>query len=375
MTRGDHEPFTLYGLLAKSVETDDDPLIRDVHARSRAPASRTALRSPRRTWRSPGICWRPRGVRTTANPTPRSSRSRSRTTTRSASTSPAQRIASCLSSSRHGGITQARHQPRYLREVHPGAADRLWPVRDRRGAAGSKRHAPAQRRMVGQEPAFNRGLYNFDEVRYDYYRDANASSRRSRPASTMSGRRPTRPLGDPVRFPALREGRVIKESIPNSVPKGMNFVFNTRRPVFKDRRVREALAVLFDFEWANRNLLRPLRRTCSFFEGSELSSCGRPADVGSAHSSPRSPVRSPPICSRGGGSRPFRRLGPRPRGAPRSRPLEGGRVRGGRRELSEQASGVPFAFEILAVNGIRSGSRSCTPSRQAPRDQRRRGGR
>ena len=125
----------------------------------------------------------------------------------------------------------------YLREVHPEAAYRLWPVCDRRGAAGSKRHAPAQRRMVGKEPPSNRGLYNFDEVRYDYYRDANAMFE-----AFKTGLYDVRPETDATRwatqydFPALREGRVIKEDIPNSVPKGMNaFVFNTRRPVFKDR--------------------------------------------------------------------------------------------------------------------------------------------
>ena len=82
-------------------------------------------------------------------------------------------------------------------------------------------------------------------------------------------------------LPRFAEGAFVEEEVPNSVPKGVDaFVFNARRPVFKDRRVREALAALFDFEWANRNLYFGLyARTCSFFEGSELSSCGRPADV------------------------------------------------------------------------------------------------
>ena len=67
--------------------------------------------------------------------------------------------------------------------------------------------------------------------------------------------------GDPGRwatgydFPAVRDGRIMRETLPIRTPKGMNgFVFNTRRPLFADVRVREALGLLFDFDWVNRNL-------------------------------------------------------------------------------------------------------------------------
>ena len=57
------------------------------------------------------------------------------------------------------------------------------------------------------------------------------------------------------------------------------FVFNTRRPMFRDVRVREAIATLFDFEWTNQNIFFGLyRRSASYFQGSELSALGRPAD-------------------------------------------------------------------------------------------------
>jgi peptide/nickel transport system substrate-binding protein len=82
----------------------------------------------------------------------------------------------------------------------------------------------------GKDLPSNRGLYNFDEVRYDYYRDANAMFE-----AFKTGLYDVRPETDATRwatqydFPALREGRVLKEDVPNSVPKGMNaFVFNTR---------------------------------------------------------------------------------------------------------------------------------------------------
>ncbi len=82
-------------------------------------------------------------------------------------------------------------------------------------------------------------------------------------------------------FPAFRDGRVIKEGFANGLPKGMSgLVFNTRRPVFADIRVRQALTLLFDFEWINKGFFFDrYARTKSYFEGSELSSHGVAADA------------------------------------------------------------------------------------------------
>jgi peptide/nickel transport system substrate-binding protein len=126
-----------------------------------------------------------------------------------------------------------------------------------------------------------RGLYNFDEIRYDFYRDANTLFEAFR-----AGLYDYRLEGDPGRwatgynFAGVRNGRIARETIPIQLPKGMNgFVFNTRRPLFGDPRVREALSYLFDFDWLNRNLFYGLlKRSDSYFAGSELSSNGRPAD-------------------------------------------------------------------------------------------------
>ena len=78
----------------------------------------------------------------------------------------------------------------------------------------------------------------------------------------------------------MRDGRIVKETFPNGLPKQFSgLVFNTRRPVFADIRVREAIGLLFDFEWINHNFFFGLyRRQRSYFEGSELSARGRPAD-------------------------------------------------------------------------------------------------
>ena len=73
---------------------------------------------------------------------------------------------------------------------------------------------------------------------------------------------------------------MIRDTIKTGMPQPSEFlVFNTRRPVFSDIRVRQALTLLFDFEWINRNYFFGLyARSASFFAGSELSAYGRPAD-------------------------------------------------------------------------------------------------
>ncbi|MBX4906847.1 MULTISPECIES: extracellular solute-binding protein [Rhizobium] len=82
-------------------------------------------------------------------------------------------------------------------------------------------------------------------------------------------------------FPAATSGTVIKDVFTPKLPSGMlGFVFNTRRPIFTDPRVREGLSLVFDFEWANRNLYSgAYKRTQSFWQNSELSSFGVPANA------------------------------------------------------------------------------------------------
>lgn len=126
-----------------------------------------------------------------------------------------------------------------------------------------------------------RGLYNADEIRYDFYRDSNALFE-----AFKAGLYDVRLEGDPTRWmtgydvPAVHDGRIRQETLHFDTPKGMTgLVFNTRRPIFADVRVREALGLLFDFEWVNRNLFHGVyRRAGSFFSDSELSALGVPAD-------------------------------------------------------------------------------------------------
>jgi peptide/nickel transport system substrate-binding protein len=134
----------------------------------------------------------------------------------------------------------------------------------------------------GRDLAVNRGFFNFDTLRFDFYRDANAHLE-----GFKKGLYDVRSETDPGRwetaydFPAVHDGRVVREEFPTGLPKVMTaLVFNTRRATFADIRVREAISLLFDFEWLNRTFFfgRYLR-TASFFEDSELSARGRPADA------------------------------------------------------------------------------------------------
>lgn len=134
----------------------------------------------------------------------------------------------------------------------------------------------------GRDLPISRGLYNFDEIVLTYYRDAN-SMFESFKAGLLDYRDETNTTRwiNGYDFPALREGRVKREQLPLGVPRGMEgFAFNTRKPLFGDVRVREALATMFDFEWVNANLFASLyTRTVSFFDNSELASTGRPASA------------------------------------------------------------------------------------------------
>jgi peptide/nickel transport system substrate-binding protein len=127
-----------------------------------------------------------------------------------------------------------------------------------------------------------RGRFNFDEIRVEYFRDASSMFE-----AFKAGELDIRQEDDPGRwvegydFAAVTDGNIIKREFDTGLPSGMSgLVFNTRRPAFRDPRVRRAFNLLFDAEWMNRNLFNGLfKRTESYFERSYLSSHGRPADA------------------------------------------------------------------------------------------------
>jgi peptide/nickel transport system substrate-binding protein len=126
------------------------------------------------------------------------------------------------------------------------------------------------------------GFNNFDTITVEYFRNDQAQFE-----AFKKGVFDVFMEGDPNKwatsydFPAVKDGRVIKESFRSRSPANMfGFVFNTRRPLFQNKDVREALALMFDFEWTNRNLYAGrYQRLGSYWQGSELSALGKPADA------------------------------------------------------------------------------------------------
>ena len=79
-------------------------------------------------------------------------------------------------------------------------------------------------------------------------------------------------------MPAVQDGRLIKETLPDHNPSGFQaFFLNTRKAKFSDRRVRRAIGLVFDFEWTNKNLFYGLyQRTYSIFQNSDMEAAGTP---------------------------------------------------------------------------------------------------
>lgn len=134
----------------------------------------------------------------------------------------------------------------------------------------------------GAELPFNRGQHNLDEIRYDYFGDGGVVFEAFK-AGEITSWRETNPVkwDQQYDFPAVAAGDVVKSVIPHSRPSGIEgFVFNTRRPLFADWRVREALIAAFNFELVNRTLNAGIPpRIQSYFSNSPLGMVpGAPAE-------------------------------------------------------------------------------------------------
>ncbi len=125
-----------------------------------------------------------------------------------------------------------------------------------------------------------RGAYNFDTVRFEFYRDRDVAF------EGFTGRNylyreefTSRVWATRYDFPAVKDGRVKRETLPDELPSGaQGWFLNMRREQFKDRRVREALINAFDFEWTNKTIMYgAYARTVSPFQNSDLMAVGKPA--------------------------------------------------------------------------------------------------
>jgi len=123
------------------------------------------------------------------------------------------------------------------------------------------------------------GRFNFQRIQYEYYNDDTVALEAFK-AGNFDFRQETSAKNWATAYTGRRfeDGRIVREAIPHQRPSGMQgFVFNTRKPVFSNPKVRQALAYGFDFQWANRNLFfDQYTRTNSYFENSELASSGLP---------------------------------------------------------------------------------------------------
>ncbi|MDU1797296.1 MAG: extracellular solute-binding protein, partial [Pseudomonas aeruginosa] len=124
-----------------------------------------------------------------------------------------------------------------------------------------------------------RGLYNFERIRFDYYRDSGVALQAFKAGQAdINVETSVKAWSSGYDSPALRDGRLRQESFPYPYPASLQgLVFNLRRPLFEDRRVRQALSLLFDFEWTNRALFsNSYLRSRSYYPNSEFAASGVP---------------------------------------------------------------------------------------------------
>jgi microcin C transport system substrate-binding protein len=133
----------------------------------------------------------------------------------------------------------------------------------------------------GKDLPIHLGRENVETIKYDYYRDPTVAFEAFK-AGQIDFRmeNAARQWATGYDFPAAKDGLIKREEIKHELTQGMQgYGFNTRRPLFKDPRVRQALAVAFDFEWANTALFYgSYKRTLSYFANSELGASGLPKD-------------------------------------------------------------------------------------------------
>ncbi len=126
----------------------------------------------------------------------------------------------------------------------------------------------------------NVGRYNFDTLRYEFYRDRDVAFEAFKAGEyNLREEFTARIWATGYTFPAAQDGRVVRTELPDGLPSGaQGWFINTRREKFADPRVREALSYAFDFEWTNAQLFFDLyRRTHSYFENSPMKAVGLPS--------------------------------------------------------------------------------------------------
>ncbi len=134
----------------------------------------------------------------------------------------------------------------------------------------------------GAELPINKGRNNFDHLRIEYYADYNAAFEGFKGGSyTFRNEAASKIWATSYNFPAIESGAVVKAEIPHGdKATGQAFIFNLRREKFQDPRVREAIGLMFNFEWSNETLFYGLYdRVNSFWDNSTLAAQGAPSEA------------------------------------------------------------------------------------------------
>ncbi|MBD2839045.1 ABC transporter substrate-binding protein [Pseudomonas sp. JM0905a] len=205
----------------------------------------------------------------------------------------------------------------------------------------------------GEKLPANRGKYNFDRVEVEFYRDSNVAFEAFKAGEfDFYIEHQAKNWANGYRFPAIARGDVIRAEIPHRIPTQTQALFmNTRRAVFGDRKVREAMGLMFDFEWTNRTLFNnAYMRAASYYPNSEFSAVGKPEGHEWLLLSPHRKELPEALFTQ-----PFQVPTTEGRGIPREtlrRALgllaEAGWKLSGQRLLNDR--GQPLRFEILLVN-------------------------
>lgn len=197
------------------------------------------------------------------------------------------------------------------------------------------------------------GRYNFEKIRYDYYRDTTVIFEAFKAGELdFHSERIAKNWVTGYDIAAVKQGKMLRTVIPERKSGMMQgIIMNTRLPLFEDRRIRAALSYAFDFEWANENLFHNLYNRCtSYFSGTELASSGLPSDEELELLEPFrdqlppelfSSEFIPPKTDGSGNIRPQLRQAKKLLNAAGCKVVDG--------KLIHPKTGKPFEFEILIV--------------------------
>lgn len=196
-----------------------------------------------------------------------------------------------------------------------------------------------------------KGMFNFDQIRYDYYRDDVVALEAFKAGEyDYRAERTSKLWSAGYEGTALQSGKIKKTEIAHQNPTGMQaFIFNLRRPVFQDVALRQAMTLAFDFEWANKNLFyNAYTRTESYFSNSDMASSGLPSDAELALLEPHreqlpsavfdKPFKLPSTDGKGNNRQNLRTA---------KRLLDQSGYRVENNQLISPVTGAPVAFEIL----------------------------